>query len=108
MNSIIYYLMWVLLHIYNIVFMLGNLLEYDYGIAWLKVLLRVMVDDVGYNYIIITLRYDHSVVCPSIYGFWLPLCYFQTLFTEVDNAVHSKYDKQTIVYNLGYSGFFYQ
>jgi hypothetical protein len=88
--------------------MLGNLLEYDYGIAWLKVLLRVMVDDVGYNYMIITLRYDHSVVCPSIYGFSLPLCYFQTLFTEGDNAVHNKYDKQTIVYNLGYSGFFYQ
>jgi hypothetical protein len=27
------------------------------------------------------LSFDHCVVCPSIYGFWLPLWYLQTLLT---------------------------
>ena len=28
-----------------------------------------------------TFSFGHCVVCPSIYGFWLPLCYLQTLLS---------------------------
>ena len=50
--------------------------DYHFGILWPLYCLSFYL-----RFLITTLvSYGHCIVCPSIYGFWLPLCYIANYF----------------------------